>query len=74
MFCAEFQSYPLKFLTKYLTHSLTDVLFAKKCKCMVTGTHMGSWIKNKIKMMIFTTLQVTAPRYLVYKQAYHILF
>ena len=27
IFCVEFQRYPLKFHTKYLTHTLKDVIF-----------------------------------------------
>ena len=32
LFCVEFQKHPLKFHTKYLTHSLKFVYFVKKCK------------------------------------------
>ena len=32
LFCVEFQKYPLKFHTKYLTHSLKFVCFVKKWK------------------------------------------
>ena len=32
IFCVEFQRYPLKFHTKYLTHTLKDVYFIHMCK------------------------------------------
>ena len=32
IFWVEFQMYPLKFHTKYLTHTLKDVLFIEKWK------------------------------------------
>ena len=32
IFCAEFQRYPLKFHTKYLTHTLKDVYFIRSWK------------------------------------------
>ena len=34
IFWEEFQRYPLKFHIKYLTHTLKDALFAKKCRFM----------------------------------------
>ena len=43
IFCGEFQRYPLKFHTKYLTHTLKDVyLFAGK---NLRGLRFKSWLK-----------------------------
>ena len=31
IFCVEFQMFPLKFQTKYLTHTLKDAIFVQRC-------------------------------------------
>ena len=44
IFCVEFQRYPLKFHTKYLTHTLKDIIFIQHCEILRALRFKGSYM------------------------------